>query len=75
LDEPIQDPYRREITPDLQEYLDNFFARINETKMRTRSQTKKLRQPTGGKKSRKSRKQKTKKTRKSNKKSRKQRRQ
>ena len=56
VNEPIADPYRREISPDLQKYLDNFFARINETKMRTRSQTRKLRESTGGKKSRKSRK-------------------
>jgi hypothetical protein len=72
-DGPIIDPYRTEISPELQKYLDNFFARIKETKMRTRSQTKKLKSLNGGKKSRKSRKQ-TKKTRKSNKKSRKQRR-
>jgi hypothetical protein len=70
LNGPIIDPYRSEISPELQKYLDNFFARINETKMRTRSQTKKLKSRNGGKKSRKS----NKKSRKSNKKSRKQRR-
>lgn len=70
LDGPIIDPYRTEISPELQKYLDNFFARINETEIRTRTQTKKLRQngSRGGKKSRKSRKQKTRKTRKSNRK-------
>jgi hypothetical protein len=65
-DGPIMDPFRNEISPELQKYLESFFDRLHEPKMLTRIQTgslKKQKQKTnGGKKTRKSKSKKSRKT-------------
>jgi len=67
LDGKILDPYRKEIPPDVQTELDEYFAKLNEQQMTRKSQRK---TPNGGKKSRKSKSKKSCKTLKKSRKSR-----